>query len=420
MKRGTIISLTIVAYIIAMIAMFFGVHEHIKNKDNRLRNEIHDMIDEIFKHQDRFVDIAYSGHKVKNEKTTIPPKPRILTLLDDDRMDKWEENFGDLYKLHRVFYNRSDWSHSYNDGWNLVIISHDYEGVYEERFFPCAVGYKKQTSQWEYSYLPSVQTAVEHSFEFFTTNAKSQFYEDFEKGSYDKVWSKIYDANNEYYYMHKDENNRFIFADMSFKELFEEPIESDDIHEIGYMHNKYYKVFTAYTQPQTYTIKKYAWRPDYQDKKNLWSYWSIGLTILFLLVIIPLGIIERKHNKEKEEGLYDKLKRLCNPANFVSKDYYDKEKVDKANEIYAKLMSINPESKKSLNEIQLLAVKELGINLVNKDKVQELMERVNPKNFINPYNAEKLAYANELYAIITKENLTYNELEEIEEKAKTL
>ena len=48
------------------------------------------------------------------------------------------------------------------------------------------------------------------------------------------------------------------------------------------------------------------------------------------------------------------------------------------------------------------------------------MERVNPKNFINPYNAEKLALANELYAIVTKEDLTYNELEEVEDKAKTL
>lgn len=139
-----------------------------------------------------------------------------------------------------------------------------------------------------------------------------------------------------------------------------------------------------------------------------------------MLIIIPLGIIERKHKKEKEESLYDKLKRLCNPANFMSKDDYDKEKVDKANEIYNKIMSINPEDKESLNEIQLFAVKELGVNLINKDRVQELIEKVNPKNFINPYNAEKVALANELYAIVKKEDLTYNELEEVEDKAKTL
>ncbi|MBR4064403.1 MAG: hypothetical protein IKK02_03990 [Tidjanibacter sp.] len=76
--------------------------------------------------------------------------------------------------------------------------------------------------------------------------------------------------------------------------------------------------------------------------------------------------------------------------------------------------------KESLNEIQLLAVEELGINLINNDRVQELIERVNPNNFINPYNAEKLAIANELYSTLSKEGLTYNELEEVEEKAKQL
>ena len=59
MKRITIIRLAIVTYIVARIAMFLGVQKYIKNKDNRLRNEIHDKISEIFAHQDQFVDIAY-------------------------------------------------------------------------------------------------------------------------------------------------------------------------------------------------------------------------------------------------------------------------------------------------------------------------------------------------------------------------
>ena len=434
MKRGSIISLTIVAYIVAMIAMFFGVQEYIKNKDNRLRNEIHDKIAEIFANQDQFVDIAYSGYKVGSENVSIPPKPvdlggrteeinQLIRDINRQRMDEWKQNYGDLYKLHRVFYKSSDWSSPYNyeDGWNLVMINHDYEGVYVNWLFPYAVGYKKQDYQWEYSYLPSIQTAVEEAFEFFTSSPKSQFYNDFEKGSYHRVWSKIYDTENEYYYMHKDENGRFWHSGV--QGLFEESIgisDNSSPFQYGYMHNGYYRVFIASTQPQTYTIKKHVWGLDEQDKKDLWLYWSIGFTVLFLLVIIPLSIIERKHNKEKEEGLYDKLKRMCNPANFMSKDNYDKEKVDKANEIYSKLMFINSEDKESLNEIQLLAVEELGINLINNDRVQELIERVNPNKFINPYNAEKLAIANELYSTLSKEGLTYNELEEVEEKAKQL
>lgn len=114
------------------------------------------------------------------------------------------------------------------------------------------------------------------------------------------------------------------------------------------------------------------------------------------------------------------MKRLCNPVNFISGDNYDKDKVDKANAIFKRLTEITPEDKDALDEIRHLAVLELGINLINNDVVEELKRKVNPKNFISPYNAEKLALANELYAIITKKELTYSELEYVREKSKIL
>lgn len=49
-----------------------------------------------------------------------------------------------------------------------------------------------------------------------------------------------------------------------------------------------------------------------------------------------------------------------------------------------------------------------------------MKRKVNPKNFISPYNAEKHALANELYVIITKKELTYSELEYVQEKSKIL
>lgn len=139
-----------------------------------------------------------------------------------------------------------------------------------------------------------------------------------------------------------------------------------------------------------------------------------------LIIVIPLGIIENKHNKEKEEGLYDKLKRLCNPSNFINSSNYDKIKVDKANEIYKRILETTPDNKEALDEIQALAVSELGISLINKDKLNELKEKVNPKNYMTPYNPDKVALANELFAILNKEGLTYNEMADVEEKAKQL
>ena len=66
------------------------------------------------------------------------------------------------------------------------------------------------------------------------------------------------------------------------------------------------------------------------------------------------------------------------------------------------------------------SIKVLGINLINKDKLDELLEKVNPKQFINPYSPNNLASANELYSILTKENLTFNELEDVETRSKEL
>ena len=172
------------------------------------------------------------------------------------------------------------------------------------------------------------------------------------------------------------------------------------------------------SQPKTYTIVKKSWNPDEKDKEKLWKYWGVGLTILMLLIVIPLWIIDHQRKKIKDESLYNKLKRLCNPANFL-KDY-DKEKVDKANIIYQRLMEIKPDDKEALMSLQAEAVANLGLVLIDAEKLKDLTEKVNPQSFMNPYNAEKVKLANDLYSRLTKESLTYEEFVEIEESSKSL
>ena len=426
MKRKKIIALALVAYLVAMVAMFFGVNSYITSKDNRLRNEIYNKIDEIFASRNQYVDVAYSGYKVGYKKVSIPakPKPKCFGKIFDDMnkedLNNWNKNYGNLTKMYRIHYKSSDWSgpHEYEDGWNLCILEHDYEGVYQTWIFPYAVGYLKQDYYFGDRYLPSVASAVNEAYEFYTSNEKSNYYNTFEKGCVDKAWSSIYAAQNEYYYMAKDEYPRF--RRWGGKPLFEQELSDCDAYQNGAMYNGYYKVFVASTQPKTWTIKKYTWGPDVRDRKYLWLYWSIGLTVLLLLVVIPLWIIDAKHKKIKDESLYEKLKRMCNPTNFMNGANYDKEKVDKANAIYKRLHEISGKDIEALNELQQQAVAELGINLIDAEKLADLKEKVNPKNYMTSYNPDKVALANELYAILSKEGLTYNEMAEIEEKSKHL
>ena len=62
----------------------------------------------------------------------------------------------------------------------------------------------------------------------------------------------------------------------------------------------------------------------------------------------------------------------------------------------------------------------MGICLVDIEKIKELREKANPKNYMKPYNAEKVALANELYSKLSKDGLTYNELSEIENRINKL
>lgn len=443
MKRGNIIALAFVAYLVAMVAMFFGVNSYIISKDNRLSAEIYESISNAFEGRNEVIGLAYSGYRVEYDKMNIPLSPaqlaqtidksEIAQLPDslkhlestiqsraDDLKKEWKEDYGDLYKMYQL-----RWKDNIRkeDGWCLSVCKQEIDGVSMSYIFPYAVGYIKQEWSDFYSYAPSVQGAVDEAFDFFTNDDKSQYYGIYEKNSVDDLWSKLNAASNEYYFLAKDKTPRTWVGYSSTR--IDPEIKDKNGREVcpykyGSMYNGYYRVFIGRTQPTTYSIKKYGWEPDEKDRKDLWLYWSIGLTVLLLLVVIPLWIIDAKHQKVKDESLYDKLKRMCNPTKFMNGTNYNKEKVDKANAIYKRLLEINEDDVEALNELQQQAVAELGINLIDAEKLADLKEKVNPKNYMIPYNPDKVTLANELYAILSKEGLTYNEMADVEEKSKQL
>lgn len=413
--------------------MFFGVQKYIEKKDDRLRKEIRFKLNNVFNGRS-YIDVVYSGKKAYYDNMVIPKKPEYDNLIDEsvffkeiyqNDIDKWNGLYNNIYKMYQIKWDRRDrgeWVTGYEDkdGWNLVKIQHDHDGYLVSFYFPYAVGYFKQNDYWLYQYEPSIQNAVDGAFDFFTTNVKSNFINEFERGSSSKMSSAINACENEYYWIVKDDIPRVSIHSNAF--ISDEAEPSNKIPSLPYhvtsMYNNYYKVLIAESQPQTYSIQKMSWRPDEKEKMELWFYWSLGLTLILISVLIPIGIIERKHNKIKKESLYDKLLRLCNPANFM-KDY-DKDKVEKANEIYQRLLGVNKNDIEAIKEVQLVAVSELGLNLIDSEKLTELIEKVNPKNFMNPYNAEKVNLANELYSILMKENLMFEEFVYVEEKSAQL
>lgn len=151
-----------------------------------------------------------------------------------------------------------------------------------------------------------------------------------------------------------------------------------------------------------------------------------------LLILIYSGIyfnalgskIKKIKGKEKEkildktQGLWYVLERKCNPQNYMSP--YNKEMVDKANSIYAELQKTDKSDEISLKEIRRRIESELQISFIDKDEIESLKLIANPSNYMQPYNAEKVALANELYARLQDETIHIDELDSIKEQIEKL
>lgn len=151
-----------------------------------------------------------------------------------------------------------------------------------------------------------------------------------------------------------------------------------------------------------------------------------------ILILIYSGIyfnalgskIKKIKGKEKEkildktQGLWYVLERKCNPQNYMLP--YNKELVDKANSIYAELQKTDKSDEISLKEIRKRIESELQISFIDKDEIENLKFIANPSNYMQPYNAEKVALANELYAKLQDETIHIDELDSIKEQIEKL
>lgn len=111
----------------------------------------------------------------------------------------------------------------------------------------------------------------------------------------------------------------------------------------------------------------------------------------------PLESSQRHETNSIEEdydNLFEELKAKCHPKQFM--EPYDHEKVKVANELYARILNAEDDTKK-LEGLRAEAMKRLGIKFSSKSLYDKLMRITNPANFMDPYDAEKVAIANDYY-----------------------
>lgn len=421
--------------------MVYLVYDYIEKKDNRLYCEISQSIEEAFNKYCEsnypfppyFIDDSYANRTVsyKEIRVPYPPKTKKNDELSKYIYDEWYKLFGGIKKMYKLNYDISTDENRFieENGWCLAQKSTHGDNIYVELIFPYAVGFYAPDSYFGYEYFPSVEEAVNEAYDFFTANNKNKL-QKYNKGTNDKIIDEII-LSNEYYLIAEGANQ---YGDISkiggmplfcesdtipfFDKIMKAHKSTPKIYEYTYMYNGYYKVYIAKSQPIAYSIQKFNWNPDECERNELLIKWAIIISGIFILIEIGLIVSEVKRRKRLKEPIYDKLMRICNPGNFLKPQ--DPKKFEIATEIYKKIQEITRNDIKELDEIQKVVVKELGINLIDKEERMSLLKRINPKKWMNPYNEEKMKLANDLYVRMNATDLTWSEFEEIKKRAKDL
>lgn len=141
----------------------------------------------------------------------------------------------------------------------------------------------------------------------------------------------------------------------------------------------------------------------------------IGGLLIIWIIILVLIIIDRK---KRNLTLLQRIILKCNPKNYIKE--YNEEKLRIANEIYSKAILTDVNDEEQIMALASLAEQKLGISFVTKKDIKDLMTICNPQNFMNPYNAQKVASANVIFGKLKKENITCADIAIIKSEIKQL
>lgn len=184
------------------------------------------------------------------------------------------------------------------------------------------------------------------------------------------------------------------------------------------MHNGYYRVFNGSNKFLYYEINL----KDSKVKTDWITILCIGLVLLSVLYYLLTRKDFVKLNKEKSENLkvetYTLLDELKEKCNPANfMNPYNKEKVEKANLLYPEILICTLENIELQKTLRTQAISELGIIFYSSKLFNELKNKCNPQLFMSPYNSEKVSIANRLYDSVLQNEQNIEMLEEIKKEA---
>lgn len=436
MKRIIILLIILIIYFASLVISNNYVEKYVSQKvitaEAEIRNKVYNLFDKV-----KYVDPEYIPDPIRADKISIP-KLSDLTIagkkpymenkdsffLGNDEVDQiLQKEFNYEFKHLKSLYNLpcaidKDGGLLIYTRWNFRVLQYSNNDIIETSYFPYAIGYKVS----EDNYAPNKKEILKSAYDFYISNEESHLRNYIDDGSYERILSELFHLPNDYFCI-KTKIDTFKLISTLDKPLMGCLEISHLLSDLNFRHFGVlqYNDFSVFIGEAPY-IKYYVDRKDPSQYDNEVSklkttYFSI-LTILFFLFAGPIIYLEIMNRKVRNESLYSKLKRLCNPSLYM-KDY-NKDKIDTANAIYKKITETSPDDKETLLLLVKEAEEKMDISFVDSIKVASLKKQVNPKRFMKPYQPEKVSLANELYAILNKEKVSYTDIIEIEKKVEKL
>lgn len=285
-------------------------------------------------------------------------------------------------------------------GWALGVRENFGGGrIVEYLIIPYAIGFRNTRSESFENHL-TIDNVLANSFKFFTENEKSGL----KKCMVSNI-KKFGDApsiTNDYYYLKATNDASFITT-----------LTSNFADYGTYMYNDSFYVFI-----KAYGKKIYEVTLDEEKyNENIIIIVVVGLLGLIVLTIICTLLYVRE-KRAANQSIYDRLLFFSNPQRFVKT--YNAEKLSSANDIFSKAMSVSSDDEASIIELVSRAENELGIMLVSKRDIGKLEAMCNPKRFMKPYDAIKVAKANEIYNKVKHGVSSYSEYIKLKNEAQSL
>lgn len=291
----------------------------------------------------------------------------------------------------------ANWKGLWQTGWALGVRENWGLGkIAEYIIIPYAVSFRKQSFGSLEGYI-SIDEILNNAYKFYTENDKSDYKRNIVHNVKNFSWGPYID-NRYYYIVDANESNYSTMTISSFADYS------------TYMYNDSYYVFIKGYGKKMYELELIEDRVKYDKEQYIsemkHSILKYGLSSLVILLAIwsSLLFFVIKEMQESRLTLLQRIIIQTNPKRFMKN--YVESKMESANDIYSKALSIDITDDVGILELASRAESELGIILVSRQEFDSLCKRCNPKHFMKPYDAEKVAKANALYAKLKQKELS--------------